>query len=69
MATILKRTSQAGVPVYYTGNRRWTDDRSQAVEMTSDEADALMVNPDGKNGGWNNITRGKSDEVIQTIHD
>ena len=58
MATILKRTSQlAGVPVYYTGNRRWTDDRSQALEMTSDEADALMVNPDGKNGGWNNITR------------
>ena len=58
MATILKRTSKlAGVPVYYTGNRRWVDDRSQALEMTSDEADALMVNPDGKNGGWNGITR------------
>jgi len=58
MATILKRTAQlTDVTVYYTGNRRWTDDRSEALEMTSSEADALMVNTDGKNGGWNNITR------------
>ena len=53
MATILKRTSKlAGIPVYYAGSRRWTDDRTQALEMTSDEADALIVNPDGTNGGW-----------------
>ena len=58
MATILKRTSQlAGVTVYYTGNRRWTDDRSEALEMTSSEADALMVNPDGKNGGWTGVIK------------
>ena len=58
MATILKRTSQlAGVTVYYTGNRRWTDDRSEALEMTSSEADSLIVNPDGKNGGWGDITK------------
>ena len=58
MATILKRTSKlAGVPVYYTGNRRWTDDRSEALEMTSSEADALMVNTDGKNGGWTGVIK------------
>lgn len=58
MATILKRTAQlTNVSVYYTGNRRWTDNRSEALEMTSEEADALMVNPDGKNGGWTGITK------------
>jgi len=25
---------------------------SEALEMTSSEADTLMVNTDGKNGGW-----------------
>lgn len=39
-------------PVYYTGDRNWTEDRSKAVQMSSEEADALMNNPDGKNGGW-----------------
>jgi|TARA_B100000035_G_scaffold244777_1_gene213344 hypothetical protein len=58
MATILKRTAQlADVTVYYTGNRRWTDDRSEALEMTSSEADALMVNADGKNGGWTGVIK------------
>ena len=53
MATILKKTSKfAGVPVYYAGGNRWSDDISEALEMTSSEADALMVNTDGKNGGW-----------------
>ena len=58
MATILKRTAQlSGVTVYYTGNRRWTDDRSEALEMTSSEVDALMVNTDGKNGGWTGVIK------------
>ena len=58
MATILKRTSKlTDVIVYYVGNRRWTDDRSEALEMTSSEADALMVNPDGKNGGWTGVIK------------
>ena len=58
MATILKKTSKlSGVPVYYVGNRRWADDRSEALEMTSSEADALMVNPDGKNGGWTGVIK------------
>ena len=53
MATILKKTSKlAGVPVYYAGGNRWSDDISQALEMTSSEANTLMDNPDGKNGGW-----------------
>lgn len=58
MATILKRTSKlTDVIVYYVGNRRWTDDRSEALEMTSSEADALMVNNDGKNGGWTGVIK------------
>jgi len=58
MATILKRTSKlAGVPVYYSGGNRWSDDSSEALEMTSSEADALMVNPDGTNGGWVGATK------------
>ncbi len=53
MAIILKKTSKlAGVPVYYTGGNHWSDDMSEALEMTSSEADTLMVNTDGKNGGW-----------------
>ena len=52
MATIIKKSSKlAGITVYYGGNR-WSDSSSDALEMTSDEADALMVNTDGKNGGW-----------------
>ena len=58
MATILKRTSKlTDIIVYYVGNRRWTDDRSEAIEMTSSEVDALMVNNDGKNGGWTGAIR------------
>ena len=34
------------------GGNRWSDNSSDALEMTSSEADALMVNTDGKNGGW-----------------
>lgn len=53
MATIIKKPSVlVGRPVYYTGDRNWTEDRSKAVQMSSEEADALMDNPDGKNGGW-----------------
>ena len=58
MATIIKKSSKlAGITVYYAGGNRWSDSSSDALEMTSSEADALMVNTDGKNGGWNNITR------------
>ena len=57
MAVIIKKTSRlAGVPVYFVGGNRWSDDRSQAQEMTSEEATALMDNPDGKNGGWTGAT-------------
>jgi hypothetical protein len=57
MAVVIKKTSRlAGVPVYFVGDNRWSDDRSQAQEMTSEEATALMYNPDGKNGGWTGAT-------------
>lgn len=53
MAIILKKTSKlAGVPVYYAGGNRWSYDISEALKMTPSEADTLMVNTDGKNGGW-----------------
>ena len=53
MATIIKKSSKlAGITVYYAGGNRWTDEKSEALEMASPEADALLVNTDGKNGGW-----------------
>ena len=53
MATIIKKSSiLAGITAYYAGGNRWSDNSSDALEMTSSEADALMVNTDGKNGGW-----------------
>ena len=53
MATIIKKSSKlAGITVYYAGGNRWSDNSSDALEMTSSEADALMTNTDGKNGGW-----------------
>jgi hypothetical protein len=53
MATVIKKSSKlAGIPVYYTGGNRWSDDKSEALQMSSEQADALMVNTDGKNGGW-----------------
>lgn len=57
MATIIKKPSVlVDRPVYYTGDRNWTEDRSKAVQMHLAEADALMNNPDGKNGGWTGAT-------------
>ena len=53
MAIIIKKPSVlVDRPVYYTGDRNWTEDRSKAVQMEAEEAAALMNNPDGKNGGW-----------------
>ncbi len=44
-----------GVEVYYTGNRRWTDDFSERMVFDSDPTND-MNNPDGKNGGWTGAT-------------
>ena len=39
--------------VFYKGNQHWSDDLSQKKDYAdSDAANAEMVNPNGKNGGW-----------------
>ena len=47
----------SSVTVYYAGNRRWTDDySSRSTYDNESDANALMVNTDGKNGGWTGAT-------------
>jgi|TARA_B100000035_G_scaffold58031_1_gene46318 hypothetical protein len=47
----------SSVTVYYAGNRRWTDDYSdRSTYENESDATALMVNNDGKNGGWTGAT-------------
>tara|TARA_Y100001935_G_scaffold57479_1_gene48060 strand:- start:3831 stop:4022 length:192 start_codon:yes stop_codon:yes gene_type:complete len=39
--------------MYYEGNRHWSDNPLNKKEyVDADSANAEMVNPDGKNGGW-----------------
>ena len=38
--------------VYYRGNCQWTDDYSKR-EVYSSNPSAMLVNTDGKNGGFN----------------
>ncbi len=56
MAFHLKRNSilkSAVGTVYYTGNRQWSNLFSERKQYdTKSEVEALMVNTDGKNGGW-----------------
>jgi len=57
MAYYIKKPSiiDSSITVYYSGNSRWTDDFSQKSLYASEEAaQNLMVNNDGKNGGWSN---------------
>lgn len=42
--------------VYYTGGNSWSDNPADKVTMTEAEANALLPNPDGKNGGFKNAT-------------
>ena len=51
MAPLSRNSKSSRCSCILCGGTRWTDNRSD-VEMTSDEADAVMVNTDGKNGGW-----------------
>ena len=47
----------SSITLYYKGDNRWSDDASQKVTYeTEEEANNLMVNPDGRNGGWSNAT-------------
>ena len=59
MAYYLQKPSlvDSNIVVYYAGNSRWTDDASQKTTFaTEDEVNSLMYNPEGKNGGWSNVT-------------
>jgi len=43
------------IMVFYTGGNRWSDDKSEVLKFsTKKEANSLITNPDGKNGGWSN---------------
>ena len=57
MAVIIKKPSRlAGITVYFVGGNRWSDDISQAQEMTSEEATDIITNAGGPNGGWSGAT-------------
>ena len=57
MAYHIKKPSliNSSINVYYTGNRRWTDDFSERKVYASDPS-SDMTNSDGKNGGWTGAT-------------
>tara|TARA_Y100000768_G_scaffold148773_1_gene111106 strand:- start:320 stop:505 length:186 start_codon:yes stop_codon:yes gene_type:complete len=38
--------------VYYKGDATWTQDSSEKATYTQSAANAMIANPDGKNGGW-----------------
>ena len=58
MAQLIKKVSALGnKTVYYVGGDRWSDDRSEAKSFANvDAANAVMVNTDGRNGGWTGAT-------------
>tara|TARA_A100001201_G_scaffold114648_1_gene98267 strand:+ start:1094 stop:1282 length:189 start_codon:yes stop_codon:yes gene_type:complete len=50
-----------GRTMYYHGGNRWSDESIGRVNYsTKAEADAMLVNTDGKNGGFNGATVVKS---------
>ena len=47
----------SNITVYYAGSRRWTDDYTGRTTYANEaDANAQMVNTDGKNGGWSGAT-------------
>ena len=54
MAYLIKKQSQIDDRyVYFVGGQSWSDDKSLAVEVdTENEAKMLFLNPDGLNGGF-----------------
>ena len=46
-----------GRTMYYHGGKRWSDESVGRVNFSSEaEANALISNPDGKNGGFSGAT-------------
>ena len=58
MAFYITRSARLdGRTVYYHGGNRWSDKSVGRMNYdTKAEADALLVNPDGKNGGFQGAT-------------
>ena len=54
MAQLIKKQSSIGQrTIYFVGDGRWSDDRSKAKSFANvTAANAVMANPDGKNGGF-----------------
>ena len=52
MAYIKKPGQLTGKDVYYTGGLHWSDDINDKLDMSTSDANAKLVNTDGKNGGW-----------------
>jgi len=42
--------------VYYTGGNTWSDNSDNKATFTESEANQIILNPDGKNGGFANAT-------------
>ena len=42
--------------VYYKGDATWTQDSSEKATYTQSAANAMITNPDGKNGGFTGAT-------------
>ena len=42
--------------VYYKGDATWTQNIADKATYTQSAANAMIANPDGKNGGWTNAT-------------
>ncbi len=48
---------QSDITVYYEGGNKWSDDYADRKQYSAKaDADAKLVNTDGKNGGFSNAT-------------
>ncbi len=59
MAYYIQKPSiiDSNITVYFDGTNKWSDDfASKAVYSTEEEANAVIANPNGKNGGFVNST-------------
>ena len=57
MAYHIKKPSQlnSSINVYYIGDKRWSDNFDIRKQYTNNPT-YLTLNPNGKNGGWENCT-------------
>ena len=53
MAYYIKKQGLSGKVVYWTGGNNWSDDiGNRKTYVNKGTADAKILNPDGKNGGF-----------------